>query len=745
MYQMAAGTRVVARYGAALVIVVLATVARWLLDPFFGETVPWITYFAAVALTSWLGGFGPGLCSLVLGAAVANYLFMPPRGSFTLAETGEIVSLLTYLVLGTAIVLLVESLRRAESRADGQSEWFRVTLSSIGDAVIATNGESRVILLNAEAEALTGWTREEAAGQPLETVFQLVHAESRQRVESPVGQVLRERQDVGPVDNTLLIARDGTLRPIAERAAPIRDAEGRVAGVVLVFRDIGGRRRGEEALQHLAAIVESSDDAIIGKSLEGRITSWNRAAERIFGYAADEMIGQSIALLMPPDHAEDLARILGHIRRGERVDHYQTRRRRKDGRIIDVSLTVSPIRDSEGQIIGASKIARDITVQKQVDAELKAAKEAAESANRAKDAFFATLSHELRTPLTPVLMGVGSLVADPRLPPALRDDLAVILRNAELESRLIDDMLDLSRVIQGKLELRLGPVDLHDAIRHAADACRPDLREKRLSLRLDLKAERFCVEGDGARLQQVLWNLIKNAVKFTPEGGEIAVTTADLDGFLRITVRDSGIGIDAEALPKIFDAFEQVSRDVTRQFGGLGLGLAISKAIVEAHGGTITAESEGRGRGATMSVVLSDPMPLIQECVEPYEPADQERGPLRILLVEDHADTVRIISRMLARSGHEVIWADTIAAAIEAASTPFDLLISDLGLPDGSGLELIRHFGPTPSIALSGFGMEDDVQKALASGFSAHLTKPIDFAKLEATIRRVTASPVTET
>jgi signal transduction histidine kinase/ActR/RegA family two-component response regulator len=383
--------------------------------------------------------------------------------------------------------------------------------------------------------------------------------------------------------------------------------------------------------------------------------------------------------------------------------------------------------------------------REQVAAE-RTARAEAEAANRAKDEFFAVLSHELRTPMTPVLMTVSSLEYDERLPEDVRSALRMVRRNVELEARLIDDLLDLTRISRGKLEVAWRDLDMHSLLSHAREACIPDADARRLKFELSTAASRCFVRGDATRLQQVLWNLLRNAVKFTPEGGTIRVHTAnDADGHLIVEVTDSGIGIEPEVLPRIFDAFEQGGRDMTRRYGGLGLGLAISKALVTLHGGTLTARSEGRGMGATFSVTL----PTVETmAVEPASPAarDGDAPALRILLVEDHVDTRKATARLLKSFGHEVATADSVATGLEAAEAgPFDLIISDLGLPDGSGLDLMRQIKNRygmKGIALSGFGMESDLLNSRAAGFDHHLTKPVPIEQLEATVRQVAAMEV---
>ena len=367
-----------------------------------------------------------------------------------------------------------------------------------------------------------------------------------------------------------------------------------------------------------------------------------------------------------------------------------------------------------------------------------AARTQAERANLAKDRFLAMLSHELRTPLTPVLTSLLSLSHDQDVPEEMRPALEMIRRNVELEARLIDDLLDLTRISKGKVQLSLEMVDAHVLLRNAVEICQADIDQKKLALTVGLNAEQVHMEADPARLQQIFWNLIKNAVKFTPAGGEISVQTAnDGEGNLRVEVADTGIGIDAESLPKIFKAFEQGER---ARSGGLGLGLAISKALVETHHGCITAESDGQGKGAKFTAIFPLSPQLAGTAAERPAVAPAERKSLRILLVEDHEDTNRSLTHLLRMRGYEVRPAHNIAAALDvAASHQFDVLVSDIGLPDGTGVELMQQLsaaGPVVGIALTGFGMEEDIQKSHDGGFYEHLIKPVDLNKLEAIIQR---------
>jgi signal transduction histidine kinase len=358
----------------------------------------------------------------------------------------------------------------------------------------------------------------------------------------------------------------------------------------------------------------------------------------------------------------------------------------------------------------------------------RAARAEAEAGSRAKDQFLATLSHELRTPLTPALIAIASLCADESMPPAFRDDLNMIRRNIELEARLIDDLLDLTRIARGNLDLHLAPIDLHVKLESVLHISRPEIAAKKINIAISKDATAHFIAGDPARIQQILWNLLKNAVKFTPEGGHIQIATANDGDQVVVTITDSGVGIDPRMLPRIFEAFERGGGMPTvGATAGLGLGLTISKSLAELHHGKLTAVSEGPGKGSTFVLRL----PAIQHLPPPRAAVPpQSLGVARhILFVEDHADTAAAMVRVLGRQGYRITRAEDVASAKRAVDADnFDLVISDIGLPDGSGLDIVRHLRQkrdTPAIAVSGYGMAQDVASAEAAGFNRHLTKPV--------------------
>jgi PAS domain S-box-containing protein len=374
-----------------------------------------------------------------------------------------------------------------------------------------------------------------------------------------------------------------------------------------------------EAQARLAAIVESSDDAIVSKTLQGIIKTWNKGAERIFGWTADEVIGKPITIIIPPDRLQEEPVILSRIQAGERVDHFQTIRVTKDGRKINISVTISPVRDETGRIIGASKIARDITEQKRLQRELEEAKESAEAANRAKDHFLSVLSHELRTPLTPVLAAVSLIEQDPAVPREFAEQLRMIRRNVETEARLVDDLLDLTRIARGKVQLHPEVLDAHAIIRHVIGMFDAEAEAKGLTVALALRARQSQVWADPGRFQQVLLNLVSNAVKFTPAGGRVTLSLRrawqSADGgtyseprpgavpVAQLSVRDTGIGIPTGEQGKMFTRFFRASTAQKNAVPGVGLGLAITKAITTAHGGTLDLQS-AEGAGTTFTLTL---------------------------------------------------------------------------------------------------------------------------------------------
>ena len=455
-------------------------------------------------------------------------------------------------------------------------------------------------------------------------------------------------------------------------------------------------------------------------------------------------------MLIPPEHRDEESKILECIRRGESIEHFETIRRRKDGSLVDVSLTISPVRDIAGKIIGASKIARDITGRRQAAEELeksfkqeKAARQLAETANRAKDDFLAALSHELRTPLNPALLIASDAAKDRELPPGTRANFEIIRKNIELEARLIDDLLDLTRITRDKLNLEMRGLDAQAVLQDALANIRADADEKQIKLVLNLTSEPHWVHGDAVRLQQVLWNVLKNAVKFTPRGGKITVEAFSKDGRISLKVTDTGIGMTRKELDRVFTPFSQGDHaGGSHRFGGLGLGLAISRKLMELHSGHIHAASKGRNRGSTFTIELpAAPAENENASAVKTSPASPSAASKikttgkRVLLVEDHELTRNALVQLLIRRHYKIFPAGSIAEAREIVQKEkIDLVISDIGLPDGRGNDLmaeLRERYGLKGIALTGYGMEEDIERSLTAGFVAHLTKPVNIQSLE--------------
>ncbi|HYN06287.1 MAG TPA: PAS domain S-box protein [Vicinamibacterales bacterium] len=632
--------------------------------------------------------------------------------------------------------------RRAEDELRKQSEWLRITLASIGDAVISTDAEGHVTFMNVVAEALTGWSQADALGRPLVDVFRIVHERTRQPVENPALEALRARTVVRLANHTILISRDGREVLIDDSAGPIRDDSGSTVGAILVFRDVSERKDTELARAHLAAIIESSEDAIVSKTLEGIILSWNAGAERLFGYPSEEAIGRPITLVIPADRLDEEHEIVARIARGERIEHFETVRVAKDGRRIEISLTVSPIRDADGVVIGASKIARDITDRRNAERALR-------EVDTQKDRFIALLAHELRNPLAPLTnaLQVMRLAADDASAVAGARD--VMERQLSHLVRLIDDLLDISRIGQNKLELRRSRVLLADVVRSAVETARPLMDGAGHLLTVSLPAEPIHLDADLTRLSQVFGNLLTNSAKYTERGGRIVLAADRQGNDVLVSVRDNGIGIPADARLRIFDMFSQLDRRVERTRGGLGIGLALVKGLVEMHGGTVTAESEGSGKGSTFTVKLpAIATPSGTSAGGSSESAPRANGPRRrILVVDDNRDAADSMASMLELMGNEVRTAYSGAEALRTAEAfQPKLIFMDVGMPDLNGYDTTQRIREQSwgrgmvIIALTGWGQERDRVRSRDAGCDGHLVKPVNVLELEQSLRQAEES-----
>ncbi len=529
-------------------------------------------------------------------------------------------------------------------------------------------------------------------------------------------------------------------------------------------RDFLVRERASKAIRKseswLSTTLLSLADAVLSTDAQGNIRYLNPVAQRLTGWTQEEAVGRASSevfraidrttRLPIPNPVERV------IKEGVTVDFA------RHGLLLGKGGVETPIDDSaapilapDGGVMGVVLVFRDVSEANRLELEREQALVAeremraiAERANRAKDHFLAVLSHELRTPLNPILLCVTSMLERSTTPEDLRPNFELIRRNVNLQARLIDDLLDVMRVVAGKMPLHLDLADCHQLIHQAVLVCQSELLGKEVHLELALDAPCRVVRVDSGRFQQVLWNLIKNAVKFTPTGGSIMIRTSNRDGRILIDVADTGIGIESDRIGRIFDPFEQGDGSITRRFGGMGLGLAISKGIIERHQGELRVESPGKDLGTTFTIEIeSFPVGIlkVEDEAARHGVSEDSGRPANhtILLVEDDRATSWLLARILRDLGHTVKAANSIDQALEVErSSTFDLIISDIGLPDGSGLELMRAVvarrGPVPSIALSGYGMEEDVLRSREAGFAAHMTKPIDFFKLKSMIELVT-------
>jgi len=511
--------------------------------------------------------------------------------------------------------------KRIRQELEHEKARLEITLASIGDAVMVTDPHAAVTFMNASAEALTGWPINEARGQPLEAVFNIVNETTRRRAENPVTKALRDGVTIGLANHTVLIARNGLEYAIDDSAAPIRDGVDDLFGVVLVFRDVSAARAGAEFRGRLAAIVEFSDDAIISKDLSGRITSWNPAAARLFGYTAEEVIGRPISLIIPPERLSEETLILERLRRGERVEHFETVRLAKNRRQVHVSLSISPIRDAEGNVIGVSKIARDITEQKRMQQELVEARQRIEkhsqelervvdqrtaelnAANQELEAFSYTVAHDLRAPLR-TMSGFLSILQEevvPSLPPDKQELVARLQTSSERMSQILEALLNLSQV--GKQGLPRVPTSLDELLDRAVTELRGETAGRQVEWKLTPLPSMEC---DPSLMQQALVNLLSNALKYTRPRPIALIEVGQLqrEGETVVYIRDNGIGFSMQQVDKLFRPFHRLHPE--RQFEGTGIGLVTVDRIIRRHGGRVWAESKP-DEGATFYFTLGTP------------------------------------------------------------------------------------------------------------------------------------------
>ena len=631
--------------------------------------------------------------------------------------------------------------------------WLAAVVDSSDDVIVTKTLDGIITSWNPAAERTFGWTAPEAIGQHIT----LIVPDDRRAEEEVVLARIRRGERVDHFE-TVRRTKDGHLIEMSITVSPVRDAAGHLVGASKVAREITERRRGEVARARLAAVVESSNDVIVSKTLDGVITSWNPAAERTFGWTSAEAVGQHITLIIPDERRAEEDDVLARIRRGERVDHFETVRRTKDGRLVEMSITVSPVKDAAGHIVGASKVARDIGERRKLEdqrAQLLAreqeARKNAEALNAAKDQLIATVSHELRTPLNSIL-GWTRMIQSGSLDEAARARaLDSILRNAAAQGRLIEDLLDFARISAGRMRLDFERMDLNAVIEAALETVRPAARAKDIALVANLDHTIGPIAGAPDRLQQVVWNLLMNSLKFTPSGGRVEIASERRADALAIVVSDTGEGIAADVLPHVFEAFRQEDSSSTRAHAGLGLGLSLVRRLTDLHGGDVTAESPGKGLGATFTVTL----PLAGTRAKAAAAEDRHAASAateralagaRVLVVDDDPEFRELSTVILRRAGANVRAASSASRAQDIVNAWLpNVVLMDLAIPEENGLALVsamrsvfaERAARVAMIGITALGAAENRARAVLAGFDLYLTKPVDPTGLTAAVAEV--------
>lgn len=667
-------------------------------------------------------------------------LYLDATASYLVDSDGHHVGMMIVIRDMTEIRHVYEQLRESEER-------LRVSQQVAGIGTFDWNILTGINIWTPELEMMYGlapgdFAKTQAAWE------NMVHPDDRVVALAKVEEALATGRSVE--GEWRVVWSDGSVHWIAGRFQGFSDAAGARQRLIGVNFDITERKRAEEQLARLASIVQTSDDAIIGRDFEGHITSWNRGAQTIFGYTAEEAIGQPITIMVPPAYMEEAIQLIEDTKHGKPVVQFETIRQRKDGSLVDVALTVSRITNNSGQLLGASVIVRDISEKKLAEAREERllqetmAREQAEETNRLKDNFLAMVSHELRTPLNAIVGWVYTALGMLGKPAVdmgkLHQALETIQRNAKNQTQLINDLLDISRIISGNLRLTLVATHVRSVIEASLTTLRPTADAKRITIQTHLEPS-LMVLGDSERLQQIVVNLLANAVKFTPEGGVIKIQLVKKDAYIHLVIEDTGVGIHSDFLPFVFDRFRQAEGSLSRRYGGLGLGLTIVKGLVEYHKGEIHVESPGENQGSTFTVTL----PLLASSAEEIIRQSSEVLPkpslpslqgMRILLVEDDTDTRVVIALFLEQQGAQVVNVSSASLGffeLEQQSV-FHVIISDIEMPLEDGYSFLRRVRQKnitiPAIALTAHARAEDRIRALQVGFHAHIPKPVDFEEL---------------
>jgi PAS domain S-box-containing protein len=709
------------------VFVATATLARLALEPILGSQAPFSFYFVAVALSAWVAGFSGGLAATLLGVVTAAYFFLEPRYAFLLSTIDRGAAALVYVGVSVLLAWQTSRWRLAEQLAQRRQRALTALMNAATESIWLLDRE-RVVAVNTTAAARIGATVEQLRGRPLDAVLPADLISNRQQKLDQVfrtGDPLRfeEQRDGALLDHTLY---------------PVFSDPDEVNAVALFSRDITAERKAAAELratsQRLEHHVAQSPLAVIEFGPDMRLTQWTGAAERIFGWTAGEVLGKRMEEFhwIYEEDAAVVFDVTSDLQSGRDPQRRLSNRNyRKDGSVIWCEWYNSSLFDEQGRLSSILSLVLDVTDRHRLEGELRAQAEQLAAANRLKDEFLATLSHELRTPLNAIL-GWAQILSNEALPAdRRRRGVATVARNAQMQAQLVDDLLDVSRIMNATLRLNLDIVDVRNAVAHALDAVRPGAEAKGLTLTTDIDPT-LRVHADPVRLQQVVWNLLSNAVKFTAPGGRVTIAAHREDGAAAISVQDTGIGISPAFLPHVFERFRQADSSSTRTHGGLGLGLAIVRHIVELHGGTVAVTSEGEGRGAAFTVRLPSVarQAAAREAMELHEGEDHQLAGVRVLVVDDDRDGLDVVEEMLRSAEAEVVCAESAEEALDVLDdfAPH-ALVSDLAMPTTDGFEFIRRLRASgrslPAVALTAYGGTPERQAALRAGFDAHLVKPV--------------------
>ena len=723
---------------------------RAALDPLLDDQAAFSFQIVAVMVTSWFAGLEAGLVAAFSSALFAAYFFMPPRHSLALQVPGTAVGAIVYTATAVGIAWLTSRWSAAERAAaethealESRERLFKALMDASTESISLIDRE-RVLVVNATAARRLGTTVDEVRGADFRRLFPALAAENARRVE----QVFATRQAVQFEDERGGICLEHTLYPAF-------GPTGEVVAVAVFRRDVTEQRRAEserrEISERLAYHVENSPLGVVEFGPDIRVTRWAGAAERLFGWSADEVLGKRIDEFhfVYDEDAAQVQSAADDLWAGADPRRFSANRNyRKDGQVVWCEWYNSALHDESGHIRSVLSLVLDVTERTRLEQELRTQAQQLATVNRVKDEFLATLSHELRTPLNAILGWTQILTGATLNESRLRQGLETIRRNARLQAQMIEDLLDVSRIVTGSLRLAIHPFDLRAAVEEAIDGIRPAAEAKEITVSADIESG-LTLSADQVRIQQVLWNLLSNAVKFTPPGGTIRVSARRVSSTIEIGVSDTGIGIPKEFVPHIFERFRQADSSPTREHGGLGLGLAIVRHIVELHGGTVSAESEGPGRGAVFTIRMPvGPVAARAADLPPHAPAGaaQPRGALldggRLLIVDDDADARDMVATIFDAVGAIVLSAAsaTEALAVIPSFHPH-VVISDIAMPGMDGYQFIRELrskGPPYErmcvVALTAYGGSAARDAALGAGYDRYLAKPVVVDQLIATV-----------